>query len=111
MPEYPRREVCSLPSESPRDDSDGVDRITSHSRPGRPGVGKPSLLAAVSNAGGLAGNKLGSGIPTALTPGGSDYGIWSAGVALGLLKDTPACEELIKRIEKAAEDTMYRRYG
>ncbi|KAI6027582.1 hypothetical protein PISMIDRAFT_243970 [Pisolithus microcarpus 441] len=38
--------------------------------------------------------------------GDPDYGIWSAGVVLGLIKDIPTCEELVKRIEKDAEDTI-----
>lgn len=35
--------------------------------------------------------------------GDKDYGIWSAGVALGLIKDIPTCLELISRMEKEAE--------
>ncbi|KII90845.1 hypothetical protein PLICRDRAFT_106539 [Plicaturopsis crispa FD-325 SS-3] len=35
--------------------------------------------------------------------GDPDYGIWSAGVCLGLIKDIPTCEELLSRIEREAE--------
>lgn len=35
--------------------------------------------------------------------GDKDYGIWSAGVAVGLIKDIPTCAELISRMEREAE--------
>jgi len=38
--------------------------------------------------------------------GDPDYGIWSAGIALGLIKDAPSCEVLVRRIEKEAEDII-----
>ncbi|KAI6030754.1 hypothetical protein F5J12DRAFT_888564 [Pisolithus orientalis] len=38
--------------------------------------------------------------------GDPEYGIWSAGVVLGLIKDIPSCEELLRGIEKEAEDTI-----
>lgn len=38
--------------------------------------------------------------------GDPDYGIWSAGISVGLIKDSPTCEELVSRIEKEAEDVI-----
>jgi NAD(P)H-dependent flavin oxidoreductase YrpB (nitropropane dioxygenase family) len=38
--------------------------------------------------------------------GDSDYGIWSAGIAVGLIKDIPTCEELLKRMEREAEEII-----
>ena len=38
--------------------------------------------------------------------GDPDYGIWSAGVSVGLIKDCPTCEELVKRIEREAEEVI-----
>ena len=38
--------------------------------------------------------------------GDPDYGIWSAGLTVGLIKDIPTCEELISRMEKEAEDII-----
>ncbi|KAI0073191.1 inosine monophosphate dehydrogenase [Panus rudis PR-1116 ss-1] len=38
--------------------------------------------------------------------GDPDYGIWSAGVSVGLIKDIPTCEELVKRIEREAEEVI-----
>jgi NAD(P)H-dependent flavin oxidoreductase YrpB (nitropropane dioxygenase family) len=40
--------------------------------------------------------------------GDPDYGIWSAGIVMGLIKDIPTCEELLKRIENEAESTIER---
>jgi NADH:quinone reductase (non-electrogenic) len=40
--------------------------------------------------------------------GDSDAGIWSAGVAVGLIKDIPTCEELLNRIEREAEQIIER---
>lgn len=34
--------------------------------------------------------------------GDVDAGIWSAGIAVGLIKDVPTCEELLRRIEREA---------
>lgn len=34
--------------------------------------------------------------------GDPDYGIWSAGIAMGLIHDIPTCEELLQRIEREA---------
>jgi NAD(P)H-dependent flavin oxidoreductase YrpB (nitropropane dioxygenase family) len=38
--------------------------------------------------------------------GDPDYGIWSAGIALGLIHDIPTCEELVGRMEREAEEMM-----
>jgi len=38
--------------------------------------------------------------------GDPDYGVWSAGVVIGLINDIPTCEELIKGMEKGAEDVI-----
>jgi NAD(P)H-dependent flavin oxidoreductase YrpB (nitropropane dioxygenase family) len=38
--------------------------------------------------------------------GDPDHGIWSAGIVLGLIKDVPTCDVLVKRIEKEAEDII-----
>ncbi|KAG8906939.1 hypothetical protein FRB99_005713 [Tulasnella sp. 403] len=38
--------------------------------------------------------------------GDPDYGIWSAGIAVGLIKDIPSCEVLLRTIEKEAEETI-----
>lgn len=38
--------------------------------------------------------------------GDVDAGIWSAGIAVGLIKDIPTCEELLRRIEREAEETI-----
>jgi NAD(P)H-dependent flavin oxidoreductase YrpB (nitropropane dioxygenase family) len=35
--------------------------------------------------------------------GDKDYGIWSAGVVVGLIKDIPTCKELLDRMEADAE--------
>jgi len=35
--------------------------------------------------------------------GDPDYGIWSAGIAMGLINDIPTCEELILRLESDVE--------
>ena len=40
--------------------------------------------------------------------GDPDYGVWSAGIVIGLIKDIPTCEELLKRIEREAESTIER---
>jgi NAD(P)H-dependent flavin oxidoreductase YrpB (nitropropane dioxygenase family) len=38
--------------------------------------------------------------------GDPDYGIWTAGLVLGLIKDIPTCEELLSRIEREAEEII-----
>ncbi|TFK40565.1 hypothetical protein BDQ12DRAFT_601559 [Crucibulum laeve] len=38
--------------------------------------------------------------------GDPDYGIWSAGVVVGLINDVPTCEELIQRLEREVEETV-----
>ena len=38
--------------------------------------------------------------------GDPDYGIWSAGVSVGLIKDIPTCAELVSRIEREAEEVI-----
>lgn len=38
--------------------------------------------------------------------GDKDYGIWSAGMVVGLIKDIPTCEVLLERIEKEAEEVI-----
>lgn len=38
--------------------------------------------------------------------GDPDYGIWSAGISVGLIKDCPTCEELLIKIEKEAEEVI-----
>ena len=38
--------------------------------------------------------------------GDVDAGIWSAGVTLGLISDCPTCEELLRRIEREAEEVI-----
>ena len=38
--------------------------------------------------------------------GDADYGIWSAGISVGLIKDIPTCEALLRRLEKEVEDVV-----
>ncbi|KZP33562.1 inosine monophosphate dehydrogenase [Athelia psychrophila] len=38
--------------------------------------------------------------------GDPDYGIWTAGIAMGLINDIPTCEVLVKKMEKEAEDII-----
>lgn len=38
--------------------------------------------------------------------GDSDYGIWSAGVTVGLIFDIPTCKELVEKLEKGVEDIV-----
>ncbi len=40
--------------------------------------------------------------------GDPDYGIWSAGISIGLINDCPTCEELVSRIEREAEEVIDR---
>ncbi|KAF9419117.1 hypothetical protein BGZ76_004294, partial [Entomortierella beljakovae] len=38
--------------------------------------------------------------------GDPDHGIWTAGQIVGLIKDIPTCDVLVKRIVQEAEDTI-----
>ena len=38
--------------------------------------------------------------------GDPDYGIWSAGITIGLINDIPTCEELLNRMEREAEEVI-----
>ncbi|PVG03160.1 putative 2-Nitropropane dioxygenase [Serendipita vermifera] len=38
--------------------------------------------------------------------GDPDYGVWSAGLCIGLIKDIPTCEDLLNRIEREAEEVI-----
>ncbi len=38
--------------------------------------------------------------------GDPDYGIWTAGECVGLIHDSPTCEELVRRIEREAEQVI-----
>jgi len=38
--------------------------------------------------------------------GDPEYGVWSAGIAMGLIYDIPTCEELVHRIESEAEEII-----
>ncbi|KAG1717724.1 uncharacterized protein EDB91DRAFT_784663 [Suillus paluster] len=38
--------------------------------------------------------------------GDPDYGIWTAGISVGLINDIPTCEELLSRIEREAEEII-----
>lgn len=38
--------------------------------------------------------------------GDKEYGIWTAGIAMGLIDDVPTCEELVARIEREAEEII-----
>lgn len=38
--------------------------------------------------------------------GDPDYGVWSAGIAMGLIKDIPTCDKLLERIEREAEEVI-----
>jgi NAD(P)H-dependent flavin oxidoreductase YrpB (nitropropane dioxygenase family) len=38
--------------------------------------------------------------------GDPEYGIWSAGPAVGLIHDIPTCEDLVSRMEREAEEMM-----
>ncbi|KAG2216165.1 hypothetical protein INT45_001603 [Circinella minor] len=42
--------------------------------------------------------------------GDKDYGIWSAGLAIGLIHDIPTCEELVHRISLDAETMIRKRF-
>jgi len=43
--------------------------------------------------------------------GDPEYGIWSAGPAVGLINDIPTCEDLLSRMEKEAEEIVTSRLG
>ena len=38
--------------------------------------------------------------------GDPNHGVWSAGIAMGLIKDVPTCKELLDAIEKEAEEVI-----
>lgn len=38
--------------------------------------------------------------------GDPEYGIWTAGIAVGLINDCPTCEELVGRIERETEQVI-----
>jgi len=38
--------------------------------------------------------------------GDPEYGIWSLGLSVGLIRDIPTCEELLRRMEREAEEMM-----
>ncbi len=38
--------------------------------------------------------------------GDPDYGIWTAGISMGLIKDSPSCKELVSRIERETEEII-----
>ncbi|KAI1001256.1 NADH:quinone reductase [Podosphaera aphanis] len=40
------------------------------------------------------------------TTGDPEHGVWTAGQVLGLIHDIPTCDELLKRIEKEAEEAL-----
>jgi len=40
------------------------------------------------------------------TRGDPEYGVWTAGMCIGLIHDVPTCEVLIRRIEKEAEASI-----
>ena len=38
--------------------------------------------------------------------GDTDYGVWTAGITVGLIKDIPTCEELLSRMESEATEII-----
>lgn len=38
--------------------------------------------------------------------GDSDYGVWSAGIAIGLIKDIPTCKDLLERMDQEANEVI-----
>ena len=42
------------------------------------------------------------------TTGDPEYGVWTAGMCIGIIHDVPTCEVLIRRIEKEAEASISR---
>ncbi|KAK1230348.1 hypothetical protein PQX77_006558 [Marasmius sp. AFHP31] len=43
--------------------------------------------------------------------GDPDYGIWSAGITVGLIDDIPTCKELLERMEREAEEILSKSAG
>ena len=43
--------------------------------------------------------------------GNSDSGTWAAGQGIGLIEDTPSCQEIMRRLMSEAEDTIRERLG
>ena len=43
--------------------------------------------------------------------GDPDYGIWSAGITVGLIDDIPTCKELVERMEREAEEILGKTAG
>lgn len=62
----------------------------------KPGTGFEDLKDLVSGA---RGKKV-------YETGDIDYGIWSASVVVGLIKDIPTCKDLLTRLEKGAEEII-----
>ena len=40
------------------------------------------------------------------TEGDKDRGVWSVGLSVGLIHDIPTCEELLRRMEREAEESL-----
>ncbi|KAH9848371.1 inosine monophosphate dehydrogenase [Lenzites betulinus] len=38
--------------------------------------------------------------------GDPNYGVWTAGLVIGIIKDSPTCEALLRRIEREAEEVI-----
>lgn len=38
--------------------------------------------------------------------GDPDYGIWTAGIAMGLIDDIPTCKELVERLERETTEIV-----
>jgi NAD(P)H-dependent flavin oxidoreductase YrpB (nitropropane dioxygenase family) len=38
--------------------------------------------------------------------GDEDHGIWSAGIAMGIINDIPTCAELLSRFEREGEEII-----
>ena len=38
--------------------------------------------------------------------GDPEYGVWSAGIAMGLIKDIPTCKDLLDTMEREAEEVI-----
>lgn len=49
--------------------------------------------------------------PRIMIDGEMDAGVWSCGMAAGLINDIPTCKELIDRIMREAEDIIKQRFG
>jgi NAD(P)H-dependent flavin oxidoreductase YrpB (nitropropane dioxygenase family) len=63
---------------------------------GRPGAKFEDVRELVSGARGRKVYELGD----------PEYGIWSLGIAAGLIHDIPTCEDLVRRLETEAEELM-----